>query len=257
MMELRHVSYIYDKGLPFETRALNDISMTIDEGAFLGITGKTGSGKSTLMRIMASLLEPSSGQMTIEEGKRVGLAFQFPEHQLFEETVLKDVMFGPKNLGLPDPRGKAIEALRTVGLDESFLDRSPFALSGGEQRRLAMAGVLAMDPDILILDEPTAGLDKAGHDLMFSVLRKLNDEGRTIVLVSHEIGDILENCRDMVLLSAGTVQDCGEPLEVLKRHLEIAPKRMSLVSELRRAGFDVDYSMDIEALTAAVAAQLS
>ncbi|HAN42548.1 MAG TPA: energy-coupling factor ABC transporter ATP-binding protein [Sphaerochaeta sp.] len=257
MMEIKHVSYIYDKGLPFGTRALNDISMTIEEGAFIGITGKTGSGKSTLIRIMASLLEPTSGQLVIGEGKKVGLAFQFPEHQLFEETVLKDVMFGPRNLGLSDAKDRAIEALKTVGLDDSFLERSPFALSGGEQRMVAIAGVLAMDPDILILDEPTVGLDKAGHDLVMSILGKLNDEGRTIVLVSHEIEDILDNCKEMVLLSDGCIQDSGEPMEVLKRHLEIAPKRMVLVSELKRSGFDVDYSMDIEALALAIAAQLS
>lgn len=257
MMELRHVSYIYDKGLPFETRALSDLSLTIEQGSFLGITGRTGSGKSTLMRIMASLLKPTSGQLVIEEGKRVGLAFQFPEHQLFEETVLKDVMFGPRNLGLSDAKDRAIEALKTVGLDDSFLERSPFALSGGEQRRVAIAGVLAMDPDILILDEPTVGLDKAGHDLVFSILGKLNHDGKTIVLVSHEIEDILDNCKEMVLLSDGCIIDKGKPQEILERHLEMATNRMALVSELKRVGFDVDSSMDIESLASAVAAQLS
>ncbi len=256
MIKLEHVSYIYDKGLPFETRALNDISLTIRDGAFLGITGRTGSGKSTLIRILASLLKPTDGHLEREGAERVGLAFQFPEHQLFEETVIKDVMFGPRNLGLSDAKDRAAKALETMGLDSSFFGRSPFALSGGEQRRVALAGVLAMDPDILILDEPTAGLDKAGHDLVLSILRKLNDEGRTIVLVSHETGDILDNCKQMVLLAHGSIVDSGAPVSVLERNLAIAPTKMVLASKLMKAGFEVDYTMDMETLAKVVSSQL-
>ncbi|MBR2281067.1 MAG: ATP-binding cassette domain-containing protein, partial [Spirochaetales bacterium] len=185
------------------------------------------------------------------------ISFQFPEHQLFEETVMKDVMFGPKNLGLSDARSRAVEALEMVGLDESFLDRSPFALSGGEQRRVAIAGVLAMDPDLLILDEPTAGLDRAGHDLVMSILRRLNHEGMAIVLVSHNMDDILENCREMVLLDCGCLADKGRPIEVLGRHREMAPERLALAFCLEHAGFsNVDCGMGVDALAAAVAAQL-
>ncbi len=255
MMELRNVSYSYDAGTSFECQALKDVSLRIEDGSFLGITGRTGSGKSTLLRILGSLLKPSAGEV-VTEG-RPGLVFQFPEHQLFEDTVLKDVMFGPRNLGLVDAREKAVSALELVGLDGSFLERSPFELSGGEQRRVAIAGVLAMQPEVLVLDEPTAGLDRKGHDLLMSILRKLNEEGRTIVLVSHDLDDLVSVCGRLVVLSEGRISADGEPVSVVRGRGELWTERFLLVEKLRDAGFDVDHGMDSDALAEAVSAQIS
>ncbi len=256
MMELRNVSYVYDKGTPFERKALNNVSIRFDDGGFIGVAGRTGSGKSTLARLMSFLSEPTEGRILTKGSCRVALAFQFPEHQLFEDTVLKDVMFGPRNLGLKDPRHLAVSALGRVGLDESFLERSPFALSGGEQRRVALAGVIAMDPDMLVLDEPTVGLDRSGHDRVMSILDELNREGRTIVLITHRMEDILERCGEMVLLSDGTVTDSGLPAAVLGRHPEIAPPEMRLESDLIDAGFSLGHGMGLEALARALSGQL-
>ncbi len=255
MMELRNVSYSYDKGTSFECQALKDVSLRIEDGSFLGVTGRAGSGKSTLLRILGSLLRPSSGEV-VAEG-RVGLVFQFPEHQLFEDTVLKDVMFGPRNLGLDDARGKAVSALELMGLDGSFLERSPFELSGGEQRRVAIAGVLAMQPDVLVLDEPTSGLDKAGHDLLMSILRRLNDEGKTIVLVSHDIDDLVSVCKRMMVLSEGAVVADGDPVSVVIGNGGLWTERFTLVEKLMEVGFNVDHCMDFDALAEAVSNQIS
>ncbi len=255
MIELRDVSYSYDKGTAFETPALKGVSFSIKDGAFFGISGRTGSGKSTLLRLLASLAKPSEGEIKTEG--RVGLVMQFPEKQLFEESVIKDVMFGPRNLGFDNARERAEKALELVGIDEELFERSPFGLSGGEQRRVAIAGILAMDPDVLVLDEPTAGLDLKGHDAVMSILGRLNKDGRTIVLVSHDMDDVLDLCSEMVLLSDGKVIDQGTTEAVMERHPENAAERFVLVKDLKDAGYDVDLSMDLEALAKAVCDQLS
>jgi len=255
MIELRDVSYTYDKGTAFETNALKNISFSIEDGAVFGISGRTGSGKSTLLRLLGSLAKPTGGEMLLEG--RVGLVLQFPEKQLFEESVIKDVMFGPRNLGLEDARERARKALEMVGIDQGLFGRSPFELSGGEQRRVAIAGILAMDPDVLVLDEPTAGLDLKGHDAVISILRRLNEEGRTIVLVSHDMDDVLDLCSEMVLLSDGSVIDQGKPEAVMERHPETAAERFTLVKDLKAAGYPVDLSMDLEKIAKTVCDQLS
>lgn len=232
MIEVKGLSYCFEKGTPFEKIALENVDLTIADSSFVGIAGSTGSGKSTLVRLMSGLLKPSCGSVLVNGNdinsasfdrlslrKEVGIVFQFPEHQLFEETVLKDVMFGPRNIGQSEKEAKesAKRALSLVGLDKSYYKRSPFSLSGGEKRRVAIAGVLAMEPKVLILDEPAAGLDPGMHNEIFSLLQSLNREGRTIIIVSHSMDDIARYCSDMVLLGNGRVIDSGKPSEVFKR----------------------------------------
>lgn len=208
---------------------LRDFSLTIGDGAFFGICGKTGCGKSTLVKLLNGLLKPDCGKITIDGVdtrqitslyRKVGLVFQYPEYQLFEQTVLKDIMFGPLNTGLceEDARQAARKAMADLDLMAELEERSPFELSGGERRRVAIAGVLAMDVDILVLDEPAAALDPVGHDMLFELLKKLNAMGKTIIIVSHEKDDIFRYCSSFIALDdssedrTSTLQDIAAAL---------------------------------------------
>jgi energy-coupling factor transport system ATP-binding protein len=233
---IENLNHVYDIGSPFETNALHNVSMHIEKGDFVGLIGHTGSGKSTLIQHMNGLLKPTSGKILIngfditspkaklsEIRKKVGLVFQYPEYQLFEETVEKDVAFGPNNLGIaPDEVAKRIrEALEMVGLDyEEIRGKSPFELSGGQKRRVAIAGVIAMQPEVLILDEPTAGLDPKGRDEILDQILALHaKQGLTVILVSHSMEDIARYVRKIFVMDEGSLVLSGEPSEVFS-HVE-------------------------------------
>lgn len=230
-IRVEHLTHIYDKGLPTEQIALEDINFTVADGELLGVIGHTGSGKSTLLQHLNGLLKPNSGRVLVgdvditapgvsmvEIRKRIGLVFQYPEYQLFEETVAKDVAFGPKNLGLSEQEieERVREALELVGLDyEQIKERSPFELSGGQKRRVAIAGVVAMRPEVLILDEPTAGLDpKAHHDVLDMVQEVHRRTGNIIILVSHNMADIARVSDKIIVIDSGHLVTTGTPQEV-------------------------------------------
>ena len=230
-IRVEHLTHIYDKGMPTEQIALEDINFTVVDGELLGVIGHTGSGKSTLLQHLNGLLKPSSGRVLVgdvditapgvsmvEIRKRIGLVFQYPEYQLFEETVAKDVAFGPKNLGLSEQEidERVREALELVGLDyEQIKERSPFELSGGQKRRVAIAGVVAMRPEVLILDEPTAGLDpKAHHDVLDMVQEVHRRTGNIIILVSHNMADIAKVSDKIIVIDSGHLVTTGTPQEV-------------------------------------------
>ncbi len=230
-IRVEHLTHIYDKGLPTEQIALEDINFTVEDGELLGVIGHTGSGKSTLLQHLNGLLKPSSGRVLVgdvditapgvsmvEIRKRIGLVFQYPEYQLFEETVAKDVAFGPKNLGLSEQEidERVREALELVGLDyEQIKEHSPFELSGGQKRRVAIAGVVAMRPEVLILDEPTAGLDpKAHHDVLDMVQEVHRRTGNIIILVSHNMADIARVSDKIIVIDSGHLVTTGTPQEV-------------------------------------------
>ena len=249
-LTLSHVTYEYEPGTPMAATGLDDVSLTIRQGEFLGIIGRTGSGKSTLIQHLNGLLKPSRGTVSYNgedifgekydrralRGK-VGLVFQYPEHQLFEETVIKDVSFGPKNQGLPEEeiRARARHAMEAVGLTEDYDERSPFDLSGGEKRRAALAGVLAMQPEILVLDEPTAGLDPAGRYRLLETLRKLKHEGIGIVFVSHSMEDIAETADRIVVMHDGRAVMDGTPREIFRREEELAAIGLAIPAVTRIA----------------------
>jgi len=250
-IKVEQLCKIYSPGLPYETKALEDVSFTVPQGEFLGIIGHTGSGKTTLVQHIAGLLEPSSGRIVSvsEDGtetvisqkgkesaavrRRVGIVFQYPEYQLFEETVMKDVCFGPKNQGLSEEEQlqRANEALELVGLGADVKgDVSPFDLSGGQKRRVAIAGVLAMRPEVLILDEPTAGLDPKGHDDILEMIRRIRQEkNMTIILVSHNMDDVADYADRVLVMNGGKVMLLGTPREVYCDHEQ----------ELRDVGLDI------------------
>ncbi len=227
---IENLKYIYDKGTPYETVALDDISLNIKSGDFIGLIGHTGSGKSTLIQHMNGLLKPTSGKIIVDDlditekgvklidvRKRVGLVFQYPEYQLFEETVEKDIAFGPNNLGWSEDVVKEHinEAVELVGLNKNLLQMSPFALSGGQKRRVAIAGVLAMDPKIFILDEPTAGLDPKGRDEILEQIQHLHKtKNITVILVSHSMEDIAKIANRLIVMQKGKIALEGEPKEV-------------------------------------------
>lgn len=226
------VDFTYQPGTPFETRALFDIDLEVKVGSYTALVGHTGSGKSTLLQHLNALLKPTSGVVTIGDRritpetdnknlkpirKKVGIVFQFPEAQLFEETVAKDIAFGPKNFGVSEEEARklAAEYLALVGLDETYMERSPFDLSGGQMRRVAIAGVLAMEPEVLVLDEPTAGLDPQGRKEMMEMFQRLHDEkGLTIVLVTHLMDDVADFADYVYVLEKGHIAKCGTPQEV-------------------------------------------
>ncbi|MER2179769.1 MAG: energy-coupling factor ABC transporter ATP-binding protein [Carnobacterium inhibens] len=228
------VGYTYQKGTPFQNRALFDIDLHIKEGSFTALVGHTGSGKSTVLQHLNALMKPSEGTVTIGDRvitsqsnnknlkgirKKVGIVFQFPESQLFEETVAKDIAFGPKNFGASEEEGLELakRMLPIVGLDDSYLERSPFDLSGGQMRRVAIAGVLAMEPEVLVLDEPTAGLDPQGRKEMMEMFYELyRTQGLTIILVTHQMDDVANYADHMVVLEKGTVIKEGAPQDVFK-----------------------------------------
>ena len=233
-ISVRNLNYIYNPGMPGETVALSDVSFDVADGTILGIIGHTGSGKSTLLQHLNGLIKPTSGEVYIDgecitDGKakmtdirrKVGLVFQYPEYQLFEETVSKDVAFGPKNLGLDEEEQKerVKKAIGLVGLDyEEIKDLSPFELSGGMKRRVAIAGVIAMDPKILILDEPTAGLDPSAHRDILAMVRRIHDEmGIILIFVSHNMADIAEMSDRVMVMSKGKVALEGTPAEVFSQ----------------------------------------
>ena len=234
---VENVSYIYGKGTPFEKVALSNVSLTIEKGEFIGIIGHTGSGKSTLIQHLNGLLHPTEGRVTVDgvdlAGKSkealakrhsVGMVFQYPEHQLFEMTVLKDVCYGPKNLGLDDAvaEERAKEALAMVGMSEKDYDKSPFELSGGQKRRVAIAGVLAMKPDVLILDEPTAGLDPKGRNDILDQISELHKKmGITVLLVSHSMEDVAKYVERIIVMNRGEIFMDGTPKEVFERYDEL------------------------------------
>ena len=231
---VENLTYTYSKGLPNETRALEDVSFQLEPGEFAAVIGHTGSGKSTLMQQLNGLLRPDSGKITVGEvcitdpstkmtevRRKVGLVFQYPEYQLFEETVAKDVAFGPKQVGMTGEELDRVveESIRLTGLDyEEVKERSPFELSGGQKRRVAIAGVLAMKPEILILDEPTAGLDPSAHRDVLELIRRIHRQERmTILLVSHNMGDIAEQADRVLVMNRGKLVMNGTPAEVFSR----------------------------------------
>ncbi|WP_373095347.1 energy-coupling factor transporter ATPase [Streptococcus oralis] len=225
---LDNVSYTYQEGTPFASAALSDVSLSIEDGSYTAIIGHTGSGKSTILQLLNGLLVPTKGSVRVFDTlitptsvnkqirqirKQVGLVFQFAENQIFEETVLKDVAFGPQNFGVSVEEAEAIarEKLALVGIDESLFERSPFELSGGQMRRVAIAGILAMEPSILVLDEPTAGLDPIGRKELMALFKKLHQDGITIVLVTHLMDDVAEFADQVYVMEKGKLVKSGKP----------------------------------------------
>lgn len=257
-MVLDHVSYVYGAGTAYERYALRDINLVLEKGEFIGLIGHTGSGKSTLVQHLNGLLAPTAGHIYYkgndigaadynkkELRSRVGLVFQYPEHQLFETTVVRDVAFGPKNMGLSqlEVDMRTFAALKEAGVSEDLYDASPFELSGGQKRRVAIAGVLAMQPDILILDEPTAGLDPRGRDEILDRIAQIHAEGnRTIILVSHSMEDVANYASRLIVMNDGRVFCDGTPKEVFSDYKELekiglaAPQVTYLSEALRKAG---------------------
>lgn len=258
---LEHVNYIYSPGTAYEKRALNDISLEIGQGQFVGIIGHTGSGKSTLIQHLNGLVKATSGDILYDgqsiyaEGydmrklrSQVGLVFQYPEHQLFEVDVISDVCFGPKNQGLSEEECEknAREALELVGFPEKYYKQSPFELSGGQKRRVAIAGVLAMKPKVLVLDEPTAGLDPKGRDEILDQIEKLHKEtGMTVVLVSHSMEDVARYVERIIVMNNGEKMLDGTPKEVFRHYKELeavglaAPQVTYVMHDLKDRGFNV------------------
>ena len=259
---LEHVSYTYSPETAYEIHALKDVNLEIPDGQFIGLIGHTGSGKSTLVQHLNGLVRATSGHIYFNgediyakdydmrrlRGK-VGLVFQYPEHQLFEVDVLSDVCFGPKNQGLSPEEAKerAREALRMVGISEEYEKQSPFELSGGQKRRVAIAGVLAMEPEVLILDEPTAGLDPKGRDEILDEISSLHKErGITVILVSHSMEDVAKYVERIIVMNQGEVLHDGAPREVFRHYKELesvglaAPQVTYIVHTLKDKGFDVD-----------------
>ena len=230
---LENVSFTYQEGTPLASTALSDVSLTIEDGSYTALIGHTGSGKSTILQLLNGLLVPSQGSVRVFDTlitstsknkdirqirKQVGLVFQFAENQIFEETVLKDVAFGPQNFGVSEEDAVKIarEKLALVGIDESLFDRSPFELSGGQMRRVAIAGILAMKPAILVLDEPTAGLDPLGRKELMNLFKKLHQSGMTIVLVTHLMDDVAEYANQVYVMEKGRLVKGGKPSDVFQ-----------------------------------------
>ncbi len=255
-IQLKDVRYVYGKGTPFEKTALDGIQLTIEKGEFVGIIGHTGSGKSTMVQHLNGLLNPTEGVVTVdgvdlagksEEARKkrhsVGMVFQYPEHQLFEETIAKDIAFGPQNLGCSPEEvdARVREAMDFVGLDyDKYANRSPFQLSGGQMRRVAIAGVIALKPDFLVLDEPSAGLDPFGREEIFSRIIDLHKKaGITVILVSHNMEDIANMANRLIVMGKGNILLDGKPLDIFQHHRD----------KLRSAGVDVPpVSVMMEAL---------
>ena len=276
ILQVRNLNYIYSAGTPFQHQALDNVSFSVERGEFIGIIGHTGSGKSTLMQQLNGLLKPTSGEVLLD-GKdiwsdkkltrqarfRVGLVFQYPEYQLFEETVYKDIAFGPKNMGLsPEEIDRRVrESAKIVGLTEEQLQVSPFDLSGGQKRRVAIAGVIAMEPEVLILDEPTAGLDPKGRE---GILKNIEDYRRShnaaILMVSHSMDDVARLTDRLLVMNGSKLAMDGTPAEVFEHAEELVemglniPQLTRVFLELKKMGLDVPsvYTLDqaVEALTA-------
>ncbi|MEY8573154.1 energy-coupling factor transporter ATPase [Oscillospiraceae bacterium 21-37] len=264
VLETRNLTYKYGIGTPFEKTAVEDVSIQIERGEFLGVIGHTGSGKSTLIQMLNGLIRPTSGQVLLE-GKdiwaepkkirdvrfKVGMVFQYPEYQLFEETVLKDIMFGPKNMGLSDAQAqaRAEEAAAFTGLKAELLEKSPFELSGGEKRRAAIAGVIAMDPEVLVLDEPTAGLDPRGRDVLLTQITQYHKKrGNTVLLVSHSMEDIGRTADRLLVMNSSRCAYLAPTQEVFAQSGKLegmglrVPQITKIVQALERLGCPVDPS---------------
>ncbi len=278
-VEVKNLSHVYMRGTPFETRALDDVNFTISDGEFVGIIGHTGSGKSTLITHLNALIKPEEGSIIVngldlsandtdlsKVRRMVGLVFQYPEYQLFEETVEKDIAFGPKNLGLTDDEAasRVKEAMAQVGLRPELAEKSPFELSGGQKRRVAIAGVLAMKPDVLVLDEPAAGLDPVGRSDMLSLIKSIHDSGRTVVMVSHSMNDVGRLCDRLIVMNHGKVAYDAAPAEVFTHPDDLdamglgVPDSVRLAIRLRNAGYDIPETVtDVEALAEAILRNIS
>lgn len=263
-IKVNHLSYVYLRKTPNEVEALHDVSLEFPEGKITTIIGHTGSGKSTLIQTLNGLILPTSGEISVGEfkitqkknknknikklRKALAVVFQFPEYQLFEETVEKDVAFGLKNYGYKEAEAikEAHKALKEVGIDKSFYKRSPFELSGGEKRRVAIAGIIALKPDILVLDEPTAGLDPNGSKIILNLIKKFNKEGKTIIIVTHDMNIVLNHSDHVIVLNEGKVAFIGEPSElfagdVSKYSIDV-PELYKFCQLLKAKGLDIDIS---------------
>ena len=265
---LSHVNYTYSAGTAYEKHALKDINLVIPDGQFIGLIGHTGSGKSTLIQHLNGLIKATSGEIYYdghdiydddfskkELRTKVGLVFQYPEHQLFETTVVKDVEFGPKNMKLPqlEVQMRTFEAIKMVGISEELYDASPFELSGGQKRRVAIAGVLAMKPDVLVLDEPTAGLDPMGRDEILDRIAQIQKErGITVVLVSHSMEDVAKYVDRLIVMDHGSVQFDGTPKEVFAHYKELetmglaAPQVTYVMESIKQQGACVNDATTVE-----------
>ncbi|MBR2500483.1 MAG: energy-coupling factor transporter ATPase [Clostridia bacterium] len=261
-IKVENLNYIYMQGSPFEKQALKDINLEITDNEFIGLIGHTGSGKSTLIQHLNGLISPTNGRVLVNGRdinekdvdrlslcREVGLVFQYPEHQIFEETVYKDIAFGPKNLGLSDEEvdERVKEAMCHVGLEESFAQKSPFNLSGGQKRRVAIAGVLAMKPNVLILDEPTAGLDPQGKEEILTQIKALYLARKmTVILVSHSMEDVAKIAERIIVMNKGKLAMDNRPSEIFKRAEELKgmgldiPQISKLILKLRECGVDIN-----------------
>ena len=263
LIEIKNLTHIYSEGLPFEKRAIDDINLKIEENEFIGLIGHTGSGKSTFIQHLNGLLKPSSGEIILdgmkvsksssnltELRKKIGLVFQYPEYQLFEETIERDIAFGPGNLDLSEEEvlNRVKSSMDSVGLDyETYKDKSPFELSGGLKRRVAIAGVLAMEPKVLILDEPTAGLDPRGRDEILSEIKNIHEKRKiTVILVSHSMEDVAKIAERIIVVDKGKVFLDSNPREIFRNEDKLLsvglgiPQITSLMRALKKKGLDIN-----------------
>ena len=260
-IKINHLTHVYNEGTTFEKVALNDVNIEIKTGDFIGLIGHTGSGKSSLIQLLNGIINPTHGEILLDDEnihkdkaklkevrRRIGLAFQYPEYQLFEMTVYKDVAFGPTNLGWSKEKihESVVAALDIVGISPEIYEKSPFELSGGQKRRVALAGVLAMNPEVLILDEPTAGLDPKGRDEILAAIRKLHEErGITVILVSHSMEDVAKLVDRIIVMHRGQVAMTGTPREIFSHPMELekmglaAPQVSYVFAQLKAKGYDV------------------
>ncbi len=259
MIEIENVTYTYMKKTPFEKTALQNINFKIEAGEFLAVAGHTGSGKSTLIQVIAGLIDLSEGSVKIDgenvkkksARQKIGIVFQYPEHQLFEETIEKDISFGPRNFGLSEEEisKRVDESMKAVDLDLNLKNRSPFELSGGQRRRIAIAGILALKPKYLILDEPTAGLDPKAREKLLSEIQALHKSGVTVILVSHSMEDIAKLAGRVIVLARGKILFDGKPRElftqpeILKTAGLMPPAVTGLMEEISAAGFEVEKNL--------------
>lgn len=275
-IKFEKVEQYYSKDTPFSLHALKSIDIEIKKHSFTAIIGHTGSGKSTLIQHINGLLLPTSGEVIVDEfvitnnkknrnlkqlRKKAGLVFQFPEYQLFEDTIEKDIMFGPLNFGtsIDEAEKIALEMINLVGLDKSYLQKSPFELSGGQKRRVAIAGILAMNPDILVLDEPTAGLDPQGTKQMMELFQKIHKLNKTIILVTHDMNHVLSYCDDVIVMNKGKVELHDKVSEIFKDESYLTNKGIELplitktILSLNKEGFNIDVGIkDIEELVKSI-----
>lgn len=277
MIKFENVNYIYGRGLSDTTHALHDVTLEIPKGKITAVIGHTGSGKSTLIQLINGLEKPTSGTVYVDGADvsrsdlrvlrfRVGMVLQYPEQQLFEETVERDIAFGPKNMGLSkeEIQRRVLRAAQLVGLSEEQLKKSPFELSGGQKRRAAIAGVIAMEPEVLILDEPSSGLDPVGKRGIFELIKRLHEEGMTIIFVSHSMEDVARLAENVVVLNRGRVAMTGSVEEIFSRSEELeksaldVPQITKLCARLKQAGFNLpDGVYTVEAATECIKGELN